>query len=74
MTGLKTSLVECRPCSPSPASRRLSLERIWRPDRNQLREVDMLAALKQGISYPQIAESLNLKISTVYAHSQKIYT
>ena len=37
------------------------------------RELDVLVALSQGMTYPEIAESLDLSISTIRTHIQKIY-
>jgi two-component system, NarL family, nitrate/nitrite response regulator NarL len=38
------------------------------------RELDVLVALSQGMTYPEIAESLDLSLSTVRTHIQKIYS
>lgn len=38
-----------------------------------MRELSVVKALSQGMTYPQIAEALNLSISTVRTHIQKIY-
>jgi two-component system, NarL family, nitrate/nitrite response regulator NarL len=37
------------------------------------RELDVLVALSQGMTYPEIADSLDLSISTIRTHIQKIY-
>lgn len=37
------------------------------------RELDVLVGLSEGLTYPEIAESLDLSISTVRTHIQKIY-
>ena len=37
------------------------------------RELDVLVALSQGMTYPEIADSLELSISTIRTHIQKIY-
>lgn len=37
------------------------------------RELDVLTKLSEGMTYPEIAESLDLSISTVRTHIQKIY-
>jgi DNA-binding NarL/FixJ family response regulator len=37
------------------------------------RELDVLVALSHGMTYPEIAESLDLSISTIRTHIQKIY-
>jgi DNA-binding NarL/FixJ family response regulator len=37
------------------------------------RELDVLLALSQGMTYPEIAKSLDLNISTIRTHIQKIY-
>ena len=37
------------------------------------RELDVLTKLSEGMTYPEIAETLDLSISTVRTHIQKIY-
>lgn len=37
------------------------------------RELDVLVALSQGMTYPEIADALDLSISTIRTHIQKIY-
>lgn len=37
------------------------------------RELDVLTKLSEGMTYPEIAEALDLSISTVRTHIQKIY-
>jgi DNA-binding NarL/FixJ family response regulator len=37
------------------------------------REQEVLLALSQGMTYPEIAESFDLSISTIRTHIQKIY-
>lgn len=37
------------------------------------RELDVLVGLSEGMTYPEIADSLDLSISTIRTHIQKIY-
>ena len=37
------------------------------------RELDVLVGLSEGLTYQEIAETLDLSISTIRTHIQKIY-
>jgi two-component system, NarL family, nitrate/nitrite response regulator NarL len=63
----------------SPALARYLFRLVKSPPENAgippltARELDVLVALSQGMTYPEIADSLDLSISTIRTHIQKIY-
>lgn len=63
----------------SPALARFLFRLVKSPPENTAippltaRELDVLVALSHGMTYPEIADSLDLSISTIRTHIQKIY-